>query len=291
MSTDALAFCRDPIFIIGSPRSGTSALARSLGEHNELWFSCEASIFYHLFGADRLDDIYAREIDGQKWLHAEGVSREEFLWATGLGINALYTGRSGGNRWIEKMPANTFMADVLADMFPGASFVHILRDGRRAVNSMVNFRPPRKWGATFRTACITWRQHVVAAMDFAAARPDRCLTVQNEGLVHDPEEGVSRIFQFLGVSYDRRPVEFFRSRQINSSFQRGSVGPLPAEFLSYPWKQWTLEQRQTFLEEAGAMMVRCGLLTADQLHELETDARDPIKCIPVRPEEDGSTER
>ena len=51
----------------------------------------------------------------------------------------LLTRTSNGRRWIDQTPANTLVVDRLAEMFPGARFLHILRDGRRVVHSMINF--------------------------------------------------------------------------------------------------------------------------------------------------------
>ena len=303
VSTATLAFCRDPIFIIGAPRSGTSILASSLGQHSALWYSTEANFLPALFGRLDLHEIHAR---ATHWLDKEGVPREEFLESLGLGINALFTSRSGGRRWIEKTPRNTLIVNVLAAVFPDACFLHVLRDGRRVAHSMVHFlnavpeRTKAKWDAfdcaprwcsDFRLACRTWQEYVDAALAFAVSRPSQCLTIRYEKLLADPQQSFAKVFEFLGVSHEAAPAAFLRSRRINSSFQRGSVGPPPADFLSDPWQRWTLEQRQTFLEEAGTMMVRCGLLTADQLRELETDAGVPIDGLSVRVQEDGSTVR
>src|SRR5579872_954601 len=110
-----IEICQNPIFIIGSPRSGTSILARSLARHSDLWYSIEGQIFDRLFADRRLDEVYAHgSARSWSWIRRENVSREEFIEAAGLGINALYTSRSKGKRWIEKTPGNTLVASLLA---------------------------------------------------------------------------------------------------------------------------------------------------------------------------------
>src|SRR2546428_139660 len=89
--------CRNPVFVIGSFRSGTSALASSLGQHSAFWYSSETNFVCALFSRLDLDDVYRR---GDYWLHKQGVTREEFFEYVGLGINALFTSRSMGKRWI-----------------------------------------------------------------------------------------------------------------------------------------------------------------------------------------------
>ena len=45
---DLDGLCPDPIFVIGSPRSGTTALAQSLGRHPDLWVGKESYLLHDL---------------------------------------------------------------------------------------------------------------------------------------------------------------------------------------------------------------------------------------------------
>jgi hypothetical protein len=183
--------CPNPIFIIGSPRSGTSILAWALAQHSALWTSGEIHILYSLFRT--FDERFQKEQQlPAGWMEQQRVTAEEFLEYVGLGFNALLTSRSEGKRWIEQTPVNTGIARSLARMFPGAQFLHILRDGRNVVNSMINFHnslenetraatvqggwyPP--WACDFEEACKTWKESVETATDFCKRHPARSLTV------------------------------------------------------------------------------------------------------------------
>ena len=227
--------CANPVFIIGAPRSGTSGLAVALGQHTELWTHFESEILGSLFGRRQLDDFINAADRGPlpHWARMHGVGRAEMARYIGLGFNALFTSRKPGKRWIDKTPSYSFIADLLTEMFPGAYFIHIARDGRRVVNSMTNYMRrfsggqtarlteggfAASWTHDFREACRTWRSHVDASMEFAGRHPARCLTVINEELAADPETGFRRIFEFIGAPYERGPVEFFGKYKVNSSF-------------------------------------------------------------------------
>src|SRR6185437_4692741 len=109
------------------------------------------------------------------------VEKSEFSTFVGLGINALFTSRSCGKRWIDQTPLYTLIADLLAEMFPDALFLHIIRDGRRVVHSMVHFanatgekmkeelaqadRLPA-WATNFKEACKVWSRFVQTSMRF-----------------------------------------------------------------------------------------------------------------------------
>jgi hypothetical protein len=252
--------CDSPIFIIGSPRSGTSILAWSLDQHSMLSTFVETNMFLELFGKRTLDEMYERASarpDSGDWLREADVSADEFLASIGLGINALVTSRVGGKRWVDQTPGNTLIVATLARAFPGATFLHILRDGRAVVNSMLNFaaaiRPDAReafeqagampgFSADFESACAEWVFYVRAAEDFAAGHPGRALTVRNESLREDPVAGFDEIFSFLGLESEPAVATYFRTNKINSSFPDARL-PGGRET---PWDDWTREQQDTF---------------------------------------------
>jgi Sulfotransferase family len=129
--------CANPVLIIGAPRSGTTILSRSLARHSELWSSREFHFTSYFFRPSRLMHAYERSIARPAdWLAAERVEPAELVAYLGMGVNALFTSRSEGKRWIDKASVNTMIVDVLAEMFPGALSLHILRDGRRVAHSL-----------------------------------------------------------------------------------------------------------------------------------------------------------
>lgn len=114
----------------------------SLAHHSALWCSHESGLLFYLFRdghAERAFSDAIGRVEGT-WLGKENVSLPEFLRYAGLGLHALYMSRSGGKRWIEQTPINTTIAETLSGLFPGARFLHILRDSRRVVHSMIHFK-------------------------------------------------------------------------------------------------------------------------------------------------------
>lgn len=260
--------CTDPVFVIGSPRSGTTALGKSLGAHPALWASNETKFMSTLFGDHQLDRVVDDEIERPtaSWLRTNGVERDEFIAAAGVGINALLSSRSGGRRWVDHTPHYTPMATLLATMFPDARFVHIVRDGRAVVQSMLHFadRYPESerdamraalplYTRDFGAACATWVEMVGLGDAFSASASDRCLTVRNEDLGADPIAGFDAIARFIGVDPDGVVASTWSDNRFNSSFDRRS-GPRPPR--AAPDATWTDDQLHHFAHIAGATMQR-----------------------------------
>ena len=178
------------------------------------------------------------------------------MQALGLGINALISSKSDGKRWIDQSPTYTLVAAELSEMFPGARFLHILRDGTSVVHSMINSGFSTEWATDFEGACRTWSVFVGNASQFQEAHPDRCLTVPYAALVEDPRELFGQILEFVHAAQHPGPATFFSSNRINSSFQPD--GALEGAPRPEPLELWSESQRAVFAEVAGETMDRHG---------------------------------
>lgn len=262
--------CPDPVFVIGSPRSGTTALGKSLGAHPGMWTSNETKFLAVLFGAGQVGEAIRdeRHRPTASWLRTNEVGDDEFEAAVGLGVNALISSRCEGRRWIDHTPHYTDMAPLLSRMFPGAHFIHIVRDGRRVVESMLHFAdrfrargrddvvatlPP--YTRDFGTACRTWVEMVDHADEFAATHPGRCTTIRNEDLAAAPEEAFAALLEAIGEADHPAPAEAWSATRFNSSFQTAdgrATEPGP------PASDWTSAQLLDFGHVAGPTMARHG---------------------------------
>lgn len=278
-----------PVFVIGAPRSATTAIGRALACHPGFWTSDESFFMWQLYGQGRADAEYHRWAarPSSSWLRTEGVSREEFLAALGRGIDALFASRSRGRRWVDHTPEHTLMADDLAAMFPDARFLHVVRDGRRVVNSMLNveatlapderaamradaFLPP--WSRDFREACNTWTAYVREGEAFCDRFPDRALTIVHAEMERDPAGTMVAVLDFLDAPRDDGPATFLAGPRINSSFATAGGGPAAA---ADPWADWSNEQRRIFADVAGSTLCRLGFATPADLEVPEETAAKP----------------
>jgi hypothetical protein len=257
--------CPDPIFVVGSPRSGTSQLAHSLARHSQNWISRESHFFNDLRkAAEKLHLVGTKwcEISYTWWLAKEGVTVDELLKFIGYGMNALFTERSGGLRWIDHTPGYALNLRDLGVAFPGARFIHTVRDGRDVVNSMIHSEHHRgvgcDWAADFQSACKTWAEHVEAAFEYEAANPHRVLRACFESISTGSSEDFKTICDFLELPYEEATTGLFKKgKRLNSSFNE-------AERVRLSWQNsWSHEQRAEFASICGPLLIRLGYETDD----------------------------
>jgi len=246
-----------PVFIIGAPRSGTSMLHWSLCQHEELWGSEESD-----FLRPMIDGALAAYQEGTRrgerhWLVRENVDEDAFLAHVGVGLNALYTRRSEGRRWVEQTPSYTLCAEGLARLFPTAQFLVLTRDGRQVVESsraMMNLN--------HRTACKWWRLYTDAAQDFVQKHAERCLELRFEDLLTNTADALERTFAFLGLAPTDAATKFITERKpINAS--PGRTSEASGDKLAARWHGWSGGQKRTFLRLCGPALIRLGYATDD----------------------------
>lgn len=284
-----------PVFVIGAPRSATTAVAHALARHPDFWTSDETFFLSALYGRGRADAEYRRWASrpSSSWLRTEGVSREEFFAALGRGIDELFLSRSGGRRWIDHTPENTLLADDLAAMFPAARLVHVVRDGRRVVHSMIHLESTLEaderstmndraflpaWSHDFREACCTWAAYVRAGEAVCRRLPDRAITIVHADLERDPATTMAAVLDFLDAPRDAGPAAFLAETRINSSFV--SAGGVPGIAAADPWAAWPPERRRIFAAVAGDELCRLGFATRADI-ELPPEAAGAAGVTPV----------
>ncbi len=211
-----------PIFVIGSPRSGTTLLRLLLDSHPAISCGEETHFLRHL-----------ETIVGRDWPLVETYGLDRDWWLTR--IRSLYAEfqaevleRAGKARWAEKDPTYTLHLSFIDELFPDALYVHLVRDGHDVVAS---FRD--RWGyvSAARAARSEWARYVEAARDLGARLPpQRFLELRYESLVADPEPEARRLFTFLGEAWDPGVLAFdaaeHRATQRYQRFtaQRRAVG-------------------------------------------------------------------
>ncbi|NDU77661.1 sulfotransferase [Actinomadura sp. DSM 109109] len=220
--------CR-PVFVLGCPRSGTTLVQQMLHSHRRIAFPSETRFVHvsydirHRFGdLERADNRRALAEwitggEGTKFqvlrLDAAAVVEEIVQGPPTLGsaiaaVFRAYARHHGKPRWGDKRPSYFRRVPMLRRMFPDAQFVHLVRDGRDAVSSLM--RMP--WfDGDITAAALTWREAVdMGARLRTRLGPETFYEFRYEDLVAEPEDALTRLCAFLGEEYDPAMTTAYR---------------------------------------------------------------------------------
>jgi hypothetical protein len=214
--------------VLGCVRSGTTMLRAVLDSHPQLAVPPEA---YFVAPVLRYRDRYERptaagtELDLDRLLADIAADRSFPDWQLGpdaiaevraqspstvpdavLALYLAYAHQQGKPRAGDKTPFHLLHIQRLADAFPQARFVHIVRDGRDVVPSILgmSFGPDR-----FAEAVLFWQRRVQQGLDGGAALgPQRYREIRYEAMVADPEAALRDLCPFIGLEYSDEMLRY-----------------------------------------------------------------------------------
>lgn len=255
-----------PIFIGGAGRSGTTLLRVILDSHSRIACGPELKVIptiaqlwaqFHTTYAPYLAESKLTEADIDRAFHV-------FISS----IIAPLRRRSGKPRIAEKTPNNVFFFRHLHRMFPRATYVHMLRDGRDVVASLLrmDWRGPDgerlEYTKDAREAARYWANSVVAARQFAAHTrgQSRYFELRYEALVGDPEPQLRALFDFLGEPWEPGVLAFHeREHALGIESNADAVTrPMFASSIGRWRSELSAEQRQAVKQEAGTVLLELG---------------------------------
>lgn len=171
--------------------------------------------FFAAFGRSINDLILSHRTDLERKRYANRIELKlDPRW-----IKAASTEAGPKIRWVDGTPEYSFHIYGLRKLFPQALFVHLVRDVRAVVRSMINFH--RVTGiqlvANEEEAYRYWMRTVSACLTAERAYGPTVLhRVRYTDLIGHPETTMRSLFDFLGELYAEKCLEPLELR-INSS--------------------------------------------------------------------------
>lgn len=274
----------DPIFIVGSERSGTTLLRLMLTSHPSIAVPPEGD-FLTRIRSDRPTDPQEQRAFIRAFLSIEkcrewGLSEavlhdciqlmQPRTWAELAAVpywGWLATNFPSANRWGDKNPCHVHQIGYLMSLYPRAKFIHIIRDGRDVAASWLAapFGP-----TTADRAAQQWSAAVQAGQDAAQASPGRVTQVFYEDLAREPEQTLTAICHFLGEDFSDQMMTYPSANRSQELVPQHRLA-WHAKTLQAPdpsrigqWRQrLTAEQVRAFEASAGELLRTLGYPDAD----------------------------
>ena len=274
----ASSFINNPIFIVGSGRSGTSVLLQSLGQHrNILALPGEAPFLTTIGGAASLftgpqaayyqssakvEDAYLYKHLAQLGLETAGGRNFAFKNL----LKKLTSKKIFRPLLVKHWAAKTFppeqVADGLVHVYPNCRYLYIIRNGIEVVNSKTKFHGFKE--NTFKNNCQSW-SNSVNTYNFLKSRKNS-LFIRHEDLVNSPAQQFERIFNFLGLTHDKDCIDYIENTLVHPLDQAGIKSKNISAKLKNrrnPYLDWSRQQQDIFLTECEGAMKDTGYCIPD----------------------------
>lgn len=231
-----------PIFIVGSPRSGTTLLAAMMGAHSQLSCGPETHFFRWLGDADielltapadwpdRAADFVSSisRTDFTKggrraMIEDYGLDRKEIelsLATCSPSVGAMLSSVAGSfmrltgkSRWVEKTPDHIEHVAEIRRHFPSSPILRMVRDPRDVALSLT--RVP--WGVSSVTeGLLFWKSQEDTSSGFFE-HDENSLTIRFEDLIARPREALKEIASFIGEVFEESMLDTSRTGKIVNS--------------------------------------------------------------------------
>ncbi|HSM06313.1 MAG TPA: sulfotransferase [Longimicrobiales bacterium] len=257
-STDTMADSSGigPLFITGFKRSGTTLLGNIVDRHPDISIFVEcffipryyyAQFAFWPLSREKNRKRLARSIATEPRSRRNGVDVDEASIAARAEpslrsvLDTLmldWAASRGSVRWGDKSPGFITKMHLLTRLFPDARYVHIVRDGRDVMLSILN---KAGWERNVPWIAREWERAMARARAFGAAHPDRYLEVRYEALVQDPESVVREVAAFAGLTFNDRMLRPTDEAELNPALS--TWGQVNREIVRDNFEKWRREAR------------------------------------------------
>ena len=238
---------RDPIFVVGMARSGTTLLQCLLAASPGAFSLPETHFFSEVL--HRLSKSGLQPLTSENFSLALSMLQERMALEVPAGefetlqIQAVEGGLTGQDlfefvlelyrppddhgqqlRVIEKTPAHVQCIPQIHALYPGAKFVHIVRDPRNVISSLLNTPFAQSRWIPWYTE--RWNRILDMASEFDASVPDTITTIRYEDLVENTAASLRAVCEFLDLRYVPEMLTAFSNQLTRSTVMERE-----------PWKQ------------------------------------------------------
>lgn len=229
-------------------RSGTTLLRLLLGHHPAIC-RCEEFEFVTPAIAGRADwpdlEGYRYSLQADRAFLARGLRVDPTLDFPSLARDFLHQlGERDGRPIIGAAVHNHF--NELGRIWPGAKYIHLVRDPRDVARSCVQMG----WAGNAWGAAVIWRTAYQSWLKLRRSLPtDRFIEVRFETLIADTEGELARIARFLGTEFDPAMLEL----EADTTYRRPDPGAA---------KSWRTDAPRRDVQEVeaalGPLLVEAG---------------------------------
>ncbi len=210
------------IFIVGVPRSGTTLLRLMVDSHPRITILPETFFLIDIFNANQGDCCSAAQLSKlisscRRWpdfgmdktaLDSRIRSLDPFSMARG--VNEFYRYYAEIHQkpiWGDKTPEYGLYISAIAQLFPEARFIHLVRDGRDVYLSVKDTWFGGQY--TPHSHALMWKKFV-SSVSNQGSKISHFTEVRYEDIVTDTENSLREICRFVEMDFDDQMLEYYK---------------------------------------------------------------------------------
>ncbi len=205
---------RAPVFVVGMMRAGSTLVEQILASHSQIEGTRELS---DLGAISRQLQVDAAARGVSYWEVLEGLGAED---AATLGARYLAAvephRRLGKPFFLDKMGANFTQVGLIQMLLPEARIIDVRRHPMACGLSIFAQLFPRGQNDSYKLEDIgrLYRDYVELMAHFDAVLPGKVHRVCYEDLVAEPECEIRRLFDYIGVPFEARSLDFHQTQRV-----------------------------------------------------------------------------
>jgi hypothetical protein len=215
------------VFIVGSPRSGSTLLQRMISSHSQIYSHPEPHLITPLAYLGYYDTVEKAPYDH---VNAAQALRElcqelprgeaDYLDAVRAYASTLYERvltPTGKRYFLDKTPAYGLVLPFLAKLYPRARYIVLTRHPMGVLHSVAHSFFAGNYQAAAATNPVV-PSYVPAIGKFILEKPVPFVKVRYEDVVQEPEREMKRVFEHLGVPFEVGVVDYGKQKHISKSY-------------------------------------------------------------------------
>ena len=205
---------KDPIFILGLPRAGSTLIEQILASHSMVDGTLELPNILSMAQSLRGDDIYGKEGNYPKSMESLTLEQREAFGKNFIEDTRMH--RKDAPMFTDKMPNNFRHIGLIHLIMPNAKIIDARRYPLDCCFSMFKqlFAQGQEFTYGLEEAGSYYNSYVKLMNHWDEVLPGKVLRVNNEDVVDDLEGQVTRMLEFIGIPFEEECISFYKTERL-----------------------------------------------------------------------------
>ena len=230
---------KDPIFILGLPRAGSTLIEQILASHSMIDGTLELPNILSIAQSLRGDDVYGKEGNYPKSMRSLTLEQRESLGKSYVEDTRMH--RKDAPMFTDKMPNNFRHIGLIHLIMPNAKIIDARRYPLDCCFSMFKqlFAQGQEFSYGLAEAGSYYKSYVKLMNHWDKVLPGKILRVNNEDIIDDLEGQVKRMLDYLEIPFEEECITFYETdRSVRTASSEQVRRPINKEGMER-WKPYS----------------------------------------------------